>query len=410
MVWNPFKRQLHDTILDPEMKQEALTEPSEETIATLPPPPDKQTEQQRNVVEGREVKGFDLLDVAYTLQKKLSSMDKNTRNDDAVLADPDTGLLGVFDGLGGVANSYLASAMAVHELPQLYELELRQQAFKEDDAVMNSLAMRLRIRTDMDIAQLPLTEEETITHTEAASEERITRLTSDVVLARKASALLASIDQLGENAETINVQTTACVGFIHTTPDNKRFAVVANVGDSAAFIVRPDGTLQTLTQEDSYTNELLRTGAITRETLLKMKREPDKLFPVRLVDRTDTQYTALKYYEMMAALTHSIGNGDPQPSIAIADIEPGDTLLFCTDGVIDKFEQKPTATTTPENVVETSLETAELARAYLDGKTMLEQVNNLRGEAAMRYSYKSEDDIAIVAAHVKGDLSLDPKT
>jgi serine/threonine protein phosphatase PrpC len=140
-------------------------------------------------------------------------------------------------------------------------------------------------------------------------------------------------------------------------------------------------------------------GAVTRELLLKMKQEPDKLFPIQIPG--EQAVTAMKYYEIAVTLTHSLGSGDPRPSLVIAELEPGEALVFCTDGVVDKFETKPSALTTPQNVLETSLELDELAKAFVLEDSIVQRVDNLRTEATMRYSYKSEDDIAIVAVQAK---------
>ena len=326
-------------------------------------------------------------------------MGENVRNDDAAMADPETGLFGVFDGLGGVPNSHLASAMSAHELPNLFNLELREQALEKDEDIIQGLTTRLRIRTDEDVAQIPLEAEEKIQEVESASEAVIQRVSGDIALARKACALLASIDQLGENAEALSVQTTACTGFIHKTAEGKHLAVIANVGDSVALGVRPDGRVRVLTNEDSYLNSLLRSGALTRELLLQMKRQPDKFFQIQLPGFPTLM--PMKYYDIMVTLTHSIGNGAPNPSLTIEELEPGEELVLCTDGVVDKFETKPDAATTPENILETSLDTGELASSYLFEDTLTGRIDSLRFQAGTNKSYKIDDDIAIVAVKVK---------
>lgn len=404
MSENPFKDEnAPSASLEVQTTETASTRsnPPEEMAATLPPPPDRRTEQQQDVVEGKQVAGFDGLEVAYTLQKKQGSMGENVRNDDAAMADPETGLFGVFDGLGGVPNSHLASAMSAHELPNLFNLELREQALEKDEDIIQGLTTRLRIRTDEDVAQIPLEAEEKIQEVESASEAVIQRVSSDIALARKACALLASIDQLGENAEALSVQTTACTGFIHKTAEGKHLAVIANVGDSVALGIRPDGRVRILTNEDSYLNLLLRNGSITRETLLEMKRQPDKFFPMQLPEFSTK--VPMKYYDIMVTLTHSIGNGAPNPSLTITELEPNEELILCTDGVVDKFETKPNTKTTPENILETSLDTGELASAYLFEESLVERVDSLRIQASRNKSYKLDDDIAIVAIKIKED-------
>lgn len=401
MVWNPFKRTPHDTIPDAE-PESVSSEGGEDTLPTLPPPPEKRTEQQRDVVEAREVPGFEGLEVAYTLQKKVSSMGKNVRNDDAALADPETGLLGVFDGLGGVPNSHLASAMAVRELPQIYALTVRQQALVDDEEVMKRLATKIRLRTDENIAQIPLENDALITKEEAESTALIAKIAQDPSLARKTLALCDSLEIANENIAALEVQTTACVSFVHHAEDGKRYFVAANIGDSAALFIHPDRRIEQVTHEDSYQNELMRKGELSRELLLQMKREPHKQFAYPTTnEKGERIYGALSYFDIMPALTRRLGGGDVLPSISVTELPPHVQVILCTDGVTDKFETKPTSNTTPENVLETSFDAMALANVFLLEETLPESINALRTDAAERMSYKTEDDIAIVALKAK---------
>ncbi|MCR4311402.1 MAG: hypothetical protein NUV54_02445, partial [Candidatus Taylorbacteria bacterium] len=59
--------------------------------------------QEPDVVEAFEIKGFPGLEVVATLEaknarKKDKEMGKQNRNQDNIIADPETGLLGVLDG------------------------------------------------------------------------------------------------------------------------------------------------------------------------------------------------------------------------------------------------------------------------------------------------------------------------
>jgi serine/threonine protein phosphatase PrpC len=65
--------------------------------------------------------------------------------------------------------------------------------------------------------------------------------------------------------------------------------------------------------------------------------------------------------------------------------------MFCTDGVVDKYEDPQTG--------ETDL--AELRLDLENGNTPEERLNNLRTLAKFRTTYKHDDDIAIVMARIE---------
>lgn len=395
-MWNPFRKKKPEVLPTPEAR--------EEEISTNPPPPEKRMEQELDIIPGREVLGFRDVEVAYTLQKSKSSMGTNERNEDAALADPDTGLVGVFDGLGSVKNSYLASSGTARELPNMYEIGLHQEALKEDTEVLRALTNRIRIRAGMDVMQIPFTRQEEISKLNAETESVIRYLESDVTLMRRASALLGALDQANAKIHEESTATTACVGFIYKTFEGKHLVVTANVGDSGAMAIAPNGNVRSLTREDSSLSELMRRGHVTRETLLQMKRQPSKPFPIPSVNADGTPGVAMKQYYDIATLTmRALGHtADVSPSLSISLLEPGEEVVFATDGLIDMYEKKPDARTTPDNVLETFVDTAALADAYLFEDTLAKRVDSLRVDASMHESYKSEDDIAIVAVKPKG--------
>jgi serine/threonine protein phosphatase PrpC len=90
--------------------------------------------------------------------------------------------------------------------------------------------------------------------------------------------------------------------------DDGRY-VVAQVGDSRAYLLR-DGRLTQLTRDDSWVQELVDRGEITRE---QARRHPRRSVVLQALD------------------------GDPgrRASLATRRARPGDRLLICSDGLSD---------------------------------------------------------------------------
>jgi PPM family protein phosphatase len=83
-------------------------------------------------------------------------------------------------------------------------------------------------------------------------------------------------------------------------------AYVVHVGDSRVYYLR-GGRLRQITRDQTAAEDLVDRGLMTEEQARK---------------------TGLKN-----VLTSAVGSGELTPSIGLVDLEPGDVLLLCTDGL-----------------------------------------------------------------------------
>ncbi|HEY1376549.1 MAG TPA: protein phosphatase 2C domain-containing protein [Gemmataceae bacterium] len=99
-----------------------------------------------------------------------------------------------------------------------------------------------------------------------------------------------------------------------------RTLFVAHVGDSRAYLFR-GGTLYRLTHDHTLFNELVARGALL----------PGQEQSVRL----------------RHVITNAVGGGDPGVKVEVtrAQLEPGDRLLLCTDGLTDLLDDDRIAAT-----------------------------------------------------------------
>ena len=109
--------------------------------------------------------------------------------------------------------------------------------------------------------------------------------------------------------ENLGMATTIVMAFL-----TERVAYVINVGDSRAYICR-NGKLSQITEDHTYINALLKSGAIT----------PDEA----------------RVHPQRNMITRALG-GDLtiEPDFFRIEIQDGDILLLCTDGLHGEVEDE----------------------------------------------------------------------
>lgn len=364
-----------------------------------------QEKQKLDVVKAFEIHGFEGLSVAATMEKKDPPVyveDQNTDaipNQDNILADPNTGLMGVFDGVGGTRAGHLASQRAERVLPGEYEAAQAEIAKLDAAHVAAELADRQRKKLRTLSTRLDAKKETEL----QKYVERIMK--HDAELGRNALALLRGIEKANEYVRNTGSETTACVGFVHTSPDGTRWAVTSNIGDSRPFIRKKSGDIVMLNEEDSLMNFWRRSGHLPDELLPLMRKDPDKDFLLQpseetlqrmglskeLIAKYRKHGYPINYNELQGEITNSLGGPYPYASLEITRLESGDELFFATDGLFDKIV----------DVATDELDMIELSYASGRGKTFPDRLNNLRSAAKNATgTYKQDDDIAIVAARI----------
>lgn len=159
-----------------------------------------------------------------------------------------------------------------------------------------------------------------------------------------------------ENPEVEGTSTT----FTGALFDGERIGIT-HVGDSRAYLLR-GGELRQLTHDHTFVQSLVDEGRITAE---EARTHPHRNMILRAVD----------------------GVHDPEPESFLVEVEPGDRLLFCSDGCCGSLEDDDLATL--------------MARPDLDSA-----VNALVNDAL---DAGSTDNVTVVLAEVVGaDEGVDP--
>ena len=161
-------------------------------------------------------------------------------------------------------------------------------------------------------------------------------------------------DLVADNPDIDGTSTTVVAGLL--TGDD---LVVAHVGDSRAYLLR-DGLIQALTRDHSFVQSLVDEGRITEE---EARTHPNRNLILRAVD----------------------GVHEPNPDTSVHALQPGDRLLFCSDGCCGVLDD------------------AELAHLLSSG-SVDESASNLVNAAL---DAGSTDNVTVVVAEVL-EGALDP--
>lgn len=368
--------------------------------------------QADDEVPAEHMPGFDQAEVYFTLEKKKLSKFLKKNNQDNILVDPETGLMGVMDGLGGMGNGDLASLVCEQVMPEEFAKALQgvRQLEPKDVAEQLLAAQGEKLRSLPDEGRRRQEAEKMI--------KAIMRV--DPELAVESLALIRALQAANGAIKDAGGMTTACLGLIHKARNGKRYAIVANIGDSAAYIRRADGRVERLTHEDSVYDSLMRygikidgldikdyielhsdplSGKIAQNLNIPIPITPESCLavgfgPGEYEKRMKNGETVFNwgFADIKTYVTSTLGGKiPPMPSLEIVEMKPGEELLFCTDGLVDKFEDPQSG--------ETDL--TELGLDLAVGNTPEERLDNLRAMTRQRRTYKHDDDIAIVMARVK---------
>lgn len=110
-----------------------------------------------------------------------------------------------------------------------------------------------------------------------------------------------------ENTENKGMATTLVLAYV-----NRRKSYIVNIGDSRAYLMR-DGDLIQITEDHTYVNTLIKSGAITED--------------------------AAKNHSQRHVITRALGGDDTvEPDIFEVKLMKEDILLLCTDGLHGEVE------------------------------------------------------------------------
>ena len=254
------------------------------------------------------------------------------RNEDSTLVERTTGLVAVFDGVGGSAAGEIASQTAARATSHAWR---------------NILSKRLKGRQPSGLLEESDTPKlwSILEHLIQEADERV----------RTDGARQAGTDDLA---------TTVAMAAFSRDPETRSYTMVyAHVGDSRVYLLRDQEPLKRLTSDDGLLAKLVENQIINDTDALRIDQA------MHANQLSDTEFN---YFRLRGGITQALG-GPLSPTIHINQMRifPGDRILLCTDGIhdnlvdeeIEQIMRSSPRTATARILVERSLQRSRQQRS-----------------------------------------------
>lgn len=218
------------------------------------------------------------------------------RNEDSYLLDPTSGILAVFDGVGGSAAGEIASQTARQAVRQRWKQNWRQ---------LNKGHHARKLLENCEKIDFCTLLEQLLDY----ADEQV----------RTDGAQMAG---------TTDLATTVAIATLCRQEHELRM-FYAHVGDSRVYLLPEEGPLRRLTTDDGLLGRLVENQMMSEEDA---RRIDQAMYASELTD------LELSYFRHRGGITQALG-GPLRPTIHIdsAPLALGDRVLLCTDGIHDNL-------------------------------------------------------------------------
>ncbi|MFC1612545.1 PP2C family protein-serine/threonine phosphatase [Patescibacteria group bacterium] len=272
----------------------------------LPPIPKKPRATQEFDIEMEDKITTILEEGGETLESKMGAKiasvtegsDKHAKNEDRALVSKEN-FAAVLDGLGSYGHGDRASQLAAEVIS--FELE----EIKKDEGLTERELESIKFKMASALKK--------------ASKEILKKIKNDPKMK--------------------GMGTTASLVKLCKLENGKTKALIANVGDSRIYLLRK-GKLQRLTKDDSILQYLIDKKGIGPEA------NPDE--DPKIIDGLDKEYKLkgkIRSGATLALGSHEDFHEQLENKLALElvqeiDLQKGDTLMLCSDGIIDNVPDK----------------------------------------------------------------------
>jgi PPM family protein phosphatase len=222
------------------------------------------------------------------------------RNEDSFIADQESGLAGVFDGVGVAATATIsASQIAAHVLLQEWKQFMLQ---KQPEHTLLTLGPQ---DTSIDL--------------KATLRKLAEKANSQIRAANKR--------KLFHKAEP-QATTMVLAAFCHDIDNNEYLMTFVSLGDSRIYLLREHQALTCLTRDDGYLARLVERQTLTYADAWRIDQAttPDQL-----------SETELSYFKKRSEIFQMLGASHLTILSDQTRIIPGDHILLCSDGIHDNL-------------------------------------------------------------------------
>ncbi|GCE12140.1 PP2C family protein-serine/threonine phosphatase [Tengunoibacter tsumagoiensis] len=223
------------------------------------------------------------------------------RNEDSILIDETSGLVAVFDGVGGSAAAEIASQTAARSTINGWRKLLRQ--FMPRKRKLLGLIEDCQRHDLRAILEHLMTEAHEQVRTNGA-----------------------------ERAGTDDLATTVAMAAFCRNPEMNSYSLFyGHVGDSRVYLLpaRDQNNLERLTSDDGLLSRLVEIQTLNEFHAFRIDQA------TRAEDLSDIEYS---YFRMRGGITQALGASlPPVVHTGRTTVFPGDRILLCTDGIHDNL-------------------------------------------------------------------------
>lgn len=220
------------------------------------------------------------------------------RNEDSILVDEQTGLVAVFDGVGGSAAAEIASQTAARATLEGWKRILTQHQRRRK------------------VYAMP----------ESCDQRDYCAILEKLILDADEQVRIDGAQRAG----TDDLATTVALAVFCKHPEVREYTMIsAHVGDSRIYLLREQEKLQRVTNDDGLLTKLVESQIVDELHAYQIDQatQADQL--------SDMDY---RYFRLRGGITQAIGGPIP-PTVHVnrTTIYPGDRILLCTDGIHDNL-------------------------------------------------------------------------
>jgi PPM family protein phosphatase len=205
-----------------------------------------------------------------------------TRNEDALLQNSELGLFGVLDGVGGEAGGEIASRLGREQIETIFGRYPKKMTIEQTKEALVSALVE--------------------------ADKKIREYSED-------------------NPELSGMGSTASVVKIWEGEKGERKIVIAHAGDSRVYILRKDGTLLQITEDDSQADARA------------IKRAHEKLVDEK-IPYSELEAEERHAFDYRNAISKWVGMENLEPRLYSRDVEEGEKVLITSDGIHDNLTDK----------------------------------------------------------------------
>ncbi len=245
------------------------------------------------------------------------------RNEDATFILEDRQAAGLFDGMGG--------GLAGKEASQLAAETVKQEL--------------LRVRQDAGVAEWQTAIEKAL----AKAQQEVTRfgnktffeyLDDPFAQAAYRDEPQKKIEQFMQEKGFSPTGTTASIVKILERPDGGADMVYGHTGDSRIYVLRKNGTLEQITQDQGALEQAVQNGYITREEADFLDQATSREEIMEKFGPERGAMVSFLYQDLRRGVTGALGISESKFQIGAVRLKPGERVIITSDGIHDNLTKK----------------------------------------------------------------------